>query len=83
VFLWFNKPAPETASGPRANAATNREETTSSPKEANVASPVLAPFPFLETLRLFGACLCVAAMLVLAAVPFILISYEHWKERVR
>ena len=63
---------------------TNREEKNQfALKEANVASPLLPSSPFIEALRFFGACLCVAAMLVLAAVPFIIISYEQWKQRVR
>ena len=46
------------------------------------ASPVFTPLPFIEILRLFGACLFAAAMLIFAAVPFVVISYE-WKARVR
>jgi hypothetical protein len=33
--------------------------------------------------KLFGDCLAIATVLVLAAVPLVLISYELWKEKVR
>jgi hypothetical protein len=48
-----------------------------------MAASLLPSLPLVETLRFFGACLSVAAMLVLAAVPLIIIGYEYWKERVR
>ena len=49
-----------------------------------MAPNTLPVFPLATTFKLIEECLAVAIVLVLAAVPLILIGYEHWKTgRVR